>query len=133
LASCGSGTLTHAEFVAKANAICKVDVPEQDRLSNELDAASDDVAKAGQILDRMVALIRQQRTKLAALKPPASDQAKVEELLGLYDHVASLFHTLKTDMQAEDLQAINDLEQQGTALGDKGTQLAGELGLTECQ
>jgi hypothetical protein len=133
LSSCGSGALTHAQLVAQANAICKADKPEQDRLFKDLDPESNDLTKAGQTMDKLGSLARQERQKLEALKPPASDQARMQELLGLYDQLIALFQRMKTSLQAQDAQAMNTLDQQATTLSDRGTQVAGALGLTECQ
>ena len=104
--SSSSATLSHADYVKQANAICETDVTKviADERNNALGAAQADLAAAA--------------AHLKALKPPAADQAKAAEF------------TADVDRGVAALKALNVTEFQSAL--NSAASLATELGLDVC-
>jgi len=133
LAGCGGGgdsaggTLTKAEFVAQANAICK-----------DYDARIDALGDPGSIED-LVGLAEKAKpiaedgvAKLRALKAPEDLQASYDEYLATGDVNIELLVQLGEAAKSGDVAAIEKIGTEGEDNADKAHGIAAELGLTEC-
>lgn len=133
LAGCGGsggksgGTLTKAEFVAQANAICKDYEARIDALGEpgSVDDLVDLAAKAKPIAESGVAQLR-------ALKPPEELQTRYDEYLATGDVNVALLAQLGIAAKAGDFAAIEKVGTEGEDNSDKAHGIAAELGLTEC-
>ncbi len=133
LAGCGGGgdksggTLTKAEFVALANAICKDYDARIDALGEP--ASIEDLVglaeKAKPIADDGVA-------KLRALKAPEDLQASYDKYLATGDVNIDLLMQLGEAAKSGDVAAIEKIGTEGEDNADKAHGIAAELGLTEC-
>lgn len=133
LAGCGGGgdksggTLTKAEFVAQANALCK-----------DYDARIDALGEPAGIED-LVALAEQAKpiaeeavAKLRALTPPEDLQAGYDEYLATGDVNVALLAELGEAAKSGDVAAIERIGTEGEANADKAHGIAAELGLADC-
>ena len=133
LAGCGGGgdsaggTLTKAEFVAQANAICK-----------DYDARIDALGDPGSIED-LVGLAEKAKpiaedgvARLRALKAPENLQASYDEYLATGDANIDLLVQLGEAAKSGDVAAIEKIGTEGEDNADKAHGIAAELGLTEC-
>ena len=133
LAGCGGGgdsaggTLTKAEFVAQANAICK-----------DYDARIDALGDPGSIED-LVGLAEKAKpiaedgvARLRALKAPENLQASYDEYLATGDANIELLVQLGEAAKSGDVAAIEKIGTEGEDNADKAHGIAAELGLTEC-
>ena len=133
LAGCGGGgdtaggTLTKAEFVAQANAICK-----------DYDARIDALGEPGSIED-LVGLAEKAKpiaedgvAKLRALKAPEDLQASYDEYLATGDVNIELVVQLGEAAKSGDVAAIEKIGTEGEENADKAHGIAAELGLTDC-
>lgn len=132
LAGCGGGgtsggTLTKAEFVAQANAICKDYEARIDALGEpgSIDDLVDLAAKAKPIAESGVAQLR-------ALKPPEELQTRYDEYLATGDVNVALLAQLGIAAKAGDFAAIEKIGTEGEDNSDRAHGIAAELGLTEC-
>ncbi len=130
LAGCGGGgktTLSKAEFIAQANAICKDYDARIDALGDP--ASLEDlvglVAKAKPIAEDAIA-------KLRALKAPEDLQAGYDDYLATGDVNAELLAQLGEAAKSGDGTAIEKIGTEGEDNADKAHGIAAELGLTEC-
>ena len=132
LAGCGGGgdtaggTLTKAEFVAQANAICK-----------DYDARIDALGEPGSIED-LVGLAEKAKpiaedgvAKLRGLKAPEDLQASYDEYLATGDVNIELVVQLGEAAKSGDVAAIEKIGTEGEDNADKAQGIAAELGLTE--
>lgn len=133
LAGCGGGgdqsgrTLTKAELVAQANAICK-----------DYDARIDALGDPGSIED-LVGLSEKAKpiaedgvARLRALKAPEDLQASYDEYLATGDANIELLVQLGEAAKSGDVAAIEKIGTEGENNADKAHGIAAELGLTEC-
>ena len=132
LAGCGGGdtaggTLTKAEFVAQANAICK-----------DYDARITALGEPGSI-DDLVGLAEKAKpiaedgvAKLRALKAPEKLQASYDKYLATGDVNIELLVQLGEAAKSGDVAAIEKIGTGGEDNADKAHGIAAELGLTEC-
>ena len=133
LAGCGGGgdtaggTLTKAEFVAQANAICK-----------DYDARIDALGDPESI-DDLVVLAEKAKpiaedgvAKLRALKAPEDLQASYDEYLATGDVNIKLLAQLGEAAKSGDVAAIGKIGPDAEDNADKAHGIAAELGLTEC-
>lgn len=130
-AGCGgdddSSSLTKAEFVKQADAICK---KQEEKKNNELTAAYEKLGKEKKegkkeqeavITDVALPPISQMTEELADLGAPEGEEEKVEEMVGAFE---------------EEVQKIED-DPAGTLTGKVGTfdeanKLAKDFGLKDC-
>ena len=130
LAGCGGGgktTLSKAEFVAQANAICK-----------DYDARINALGDPGSIED-LVGLAAKAKpiaedgvAKLRALKAPEDLQARYDEYLATGDVNIAFLARLGEAAKSGDFAAIEKIGTEGEDNSDKAHGIAAELGLTEC-
>lgn len=120
-------TLTKAEFVAQANALCK-----------DYDARIDALGEPAGIED-LVALAEQAKpiaeeavAKLRALTPPEDLQAGYDEYLATGDVNVALLAELGEAAKSGDVAAIERIGTEGEANADKAHGIAAELGLADC-
>jgi len=132
LAGCGGGdtaggTLTKAEFVAQANAICK-----------DYDARIDALGEPGSIEDlvglaaKAKPLAEEAVASLRALKAPEDLQARYDEYLATGDVNIDLLVQLGEAAKSGDDTAIEMIGTEGEDNAGKAHGIAAELGLTEC-
>ena len=133
LAGCGGGgdsaggTLTKAELVAQANAICK----DYDARINALGDP--------QSIEDLVGLVEEAKpiaedavAKLRALKAPEDLQASYDKYLATGDVNIEFLAQLGEAAKSGDAAAIEKTGTDGQSNADKAHGIAAELGLTEC-
>jgi hypothetical protein len=129
LSACGSSsaaTLTKADWVTQANAICK-------DLNTRAEAiAPKSEADLGPAITKMAQLSAEDITKLAALKPPAEIQADVTTMVTAYQKVNQGFQDAAAKVAAGDTQGASTLMESATEAGKAGDTIATKLGATEC-
>lgn len=132
LAACGGGDrndndgerLSKADFIARADAICHDAVvaaqaiPEPSS-QGEIDAA---FAELDSIFDRML-------DDLRGLRPPAEDEAALDEMYGKIDEIVTLSGEL---LKAEDEDTYRRLDPQITQLEAEVADIAREYGFASC-
>lgn len=131
LAACGSSssapsTLTKAEWVTQANAICK-DLNDR---SSAIKPTSE--ADLGPAITKVAALSAEDIVKLAALKPPAEIQADVTTMITAYESVNKGFQDAAAKVAAGDVPSAAKLMESASAAGPTGDAAANKLGATEC-
>lgn len=130
LTACGSSapsTLTKAEWVSQANAICK------DLNDRSKTVAPKTMADLGAAMTQVSQIASEDLPKLAALKPPAEIQADATALTSAYDQINSALKAAAAKAVAGDTTgALRAMQASDTALKPTITSLETRLGLTEC-
>jgi hypothetical protein len=135
LASCGgssSGTLTHAQLVSKANAICAQRNAQIAALPRAL--ANPTTAKStAQVIGDVLAIDRPLIAQLQALKPPAADKATWSQAMATNNNIVQITKQLQAAAQANNETQFRQVGSQLSPLAQKLTGYQKQLGLTECE
>jgi hypothetical protein len=125
--SSGAPRLTHAQYVASAAAVCRR--YQQQIVDLGTPSSLDGLAQAGeQALD----LQRKELDTLRALRPPASEQAQVTEMLNGVEQAITTGQKLVTAAKSGDAATVaSTASQLGTEL-QAANDLAAKLGLGDC-
>ena len=126
-AGCGSGRLSHDQFVAHADAVCSAYDAKVQLLSRPRSYA-DIVAYVGQTLPLYVAAL----DKLKALQPPRDDEDAVRAWLALNDRVVATVRRLRAAALRHDPAGTNDASTAMQAASLASRRAAAALGLTAC-
>jgi hypothetical protein len=127
LAGCGSGRLSHGDFVRQADAICSA-YDAKVKLLTRPTSYDDVVGYVGTTLPLYVGALNQ----LAALKPPQSDEAAVAAWLAAGRKVTASLKQLRAAAMRHDLAATNDASSAVQAAGLASQHAAAALGLETC-
>ena len=135
LAGCGgssSGTLTHAQLVSKANAICAQRNAQIAALPRTL--ANPTTAKStAELVGDVLAIDRPLIAKLQALKPPASDKAVWSQAMTTNNNIVQVTKQLQAAAQANNEGQFRQVGSQLSPLAQKLTGYETQLGLTVCE
>lgn len=130
LSACGSSspkTLTKAEWVTQATAICK------DLNTRSRAVAPNTQAEIGAAMTKVSEIASEDIPKIAALKPPAEIQADVTALIAAFNQVNSAIKAAGVQASGGDLTgALKAVRASETALKPTITALGTRLGLTDC-
>ncbi|BBH17005.1 hypothetical protein Back2_12920 [Nocardioides baekrokdamisoli] len=133
LTACGSSgsgtpaTLTKAEWVTQANAICK------DLNDRSHAVAPKSEADLGTAMTKVSEIASEDIPKIAALKPPAEIQTDAAALVTAYNQINSALKAAAATATAGDPGgAIKAMQASETTLKPTVTALETRLGLTEC-
>jgi hypothetical protein len=132
-AGCGGGggqgddRLTKEEFIAQADAICK-------EANDKLDALGEpaNIEEVATFAEDAIAIQEDALARLRALKPPAEDEATLNEAYALLDQQVELGRQIVTAAEAGDVAAIEEIVAQGEPINDQADQIATDYGLKEC-
>jgi hypothetical protein len=123
----GSSALSHAELVAKANAICSAKNAQVTALGRPTTLAG-----VQRVLALGIPIAEQAEAKLRALKPPASDAAAYQATLSLDAQTLALDRQALAAVNAGNVTRFRQLIVQATALSTQARTKAGQIGLTTC-
>lgn len=142
MAGCGGGdedsadgrSLTKAQFVARAGAICR-DVkqahqPYADRV-NALPQGVD-IKRVAPLLERTLAESRKGLTRLRALEPPPADKAAIDAYYSAAEKLLAAHAQLADAARTDDQQAGERVAATTGALSDDERRLATAYGLKDC-
>jgi outer membrane murein-binding lipoprotein Lpp len=127
LTACGSSRLSHADFVAKANAICS-DYNAQVRRLRRPQSVSEIETYALRVL----ALYRAALERLEALRPPKADEATAIAWLARDRKVEADVERLAAAARTRRIPAVQAARDRAAADNERSDRLANSLGLREC-
>jgi hypothetical protein len=127
LAGCGSGRLSHGDFVRKADAVCSAYQAKVEILTHPT-SYDDVIAYVEKTLPLYVAAL----DKLRALEPPPSDEAAVKVWLAANRKVEAAVENLREAAMRHDPAATNDASAAVQAASLASRKTAAALGLAVC-
>lgn len=127
VAGCGGGRLSHQEFAQRADAVCAA-YQGQVKLLTQPASYTAVISYVETTLPLYEAALKQ----LAALEPPAADEAPVQAWLASSRKVAVSLRSLRQAAMRHDLPGTNAAAAQVQATGAASRQAASALGLTAC-
>jgi outer membrane murein-binding lipoprotein Lpp len=128
LAGCGGRPLTHAQFAAKANALCseynkKIDVlPEPKNLK-----------EGASMIEETIPIYEKLVSDVKKLNPPAGEAAKVKRVIALGEEQLSLLKNYAKALKAGDRVKATSLQNEGDVNVAKSSRLFHELGIPSCE
>jgi hypothetical protein len=126
-AGCGGGSLSHGDFVKKADAICSA---YRDGTKSVVQPRSyDQIVK---FVATTLPLYEAALQKLEALEPPSSDAQAVRTWLAADRRVAKALHDLGDAAQRRDFPSVTAAASQVQLAGNASREAAGGLGMTVC-
>jgi hypothetical protein len=136
VAGCGgssssSSTLTHAQLVTRANAICAQRNASIQALPKSL-AHLTDLKTLATYLGDLLSINGPLLNKLEGLKPPAADQSAWNQAIADNRAIQQLIAQTRTAALAGNGPEVRRLTIQIAPLGQKITAAASQLGLSEC-
>jgi hypothetical protein len=123
--SCGGG-LDHAAYVKKVNGIC-----DSFNKSNSVTQPSS-AQEVPTFVDKIVPAFQDETNKVAALKPPGADKAKVTQMVSDLRSVIPQLQNLKTAVVNRDAEAFATARRELNRIEIQVNQEAAALGLTVC-
>lgn len=123
----GSSTLTHAQLVSQANAVCRTKNTQVAALGNP-----STLAGLQHALALGIPIAEQAETKLRALKPPASDAATFRDTLALDAQALAVDRQAEAAAGAGNVTSFRRFLQQATSISNQARAKASQLGLTDC-
>jgi hypothetical protein len=131
LAGCGGGSgaprLSRAEFVAKADAICRT----YNRQSRAI-ARPKSLAELATAIDKVVPLLDQSVQKLQKLRPPKDEQADVDRWIAGVQRLEDDLRSVQDKAAKKDSQGVQAALQAGAVQNKRSNALAGKLGMSVC-
>jgi hypothetical protein len=123
----GDGRLTKEEFIAAADAICKEANAKLDALGTP--TTLEQIAKfAGDA----ITIQEEALADLKALKPPAADEATINEAYALLDQQLELGRQIEAAAKEGDQAKIQELVGEVQPIDSQADQIAQDYGLKEC-
>jgi hypothetical protein len=133
LGGCGNGdkkSLTKAEFVSKANAIC---APFKEMLKETAASASTGSFKEdAAITSQALPLFEDQVARLKKLVPPAGQQKTFDRVIVLSEEFSSDGEKLLTALRNKDAEASWTLSKRASLIADQRAILFMKLGAMKC-
>jgi hypothetical protein len=123
----GDEGLTKAEWIAKADALCK-----QSFAASERVAQPQTTAQFDEYLAKQLALSRRFDPKFEALGAPEGDEEAVENLVRLNEEGTLLLGNLVDAVRAQDVAKVERIVTQGTANAREFAAAARAYGAEEC-
>jgi hypothetical protein len=137
----GGEQLTKAEFVTKADAICKEFDDKGDALKPDLppgvdptsaSATDEQVDKFGDYLDDVVELFREELDELHDLNPPDELDDQYTKALSLLDETGNEIEEAAEAAHDADKDKLKEKLEEAGKHGDEADQIAKDIGLKEC-
>lgn len=125
LAGCGGGSLTKAELISQADAICAETEKKIDALGTP-----ETPADLKEFAGKAATAAKEQVDKLKALEPPDEVKADWDKALGLLDQQVGLADQLAES--ADDQAKLQEIISKGDELNTESDRLAENIGLKEC-
>ena len=129
LTACGSSsaaTLTKADWVTQANAICK-------DLNDRAAAITPKTqAELGPAITKIAQISAEDIGKIKALKPPAEIQSDVTSLLDAYGKANDAFQAAAAKVASGDISGATTHLSTAADAGKAGDPIATRLGATDC-
>jgi hypothetical protein len=129
-----SSTLTKAEFISKANGICRDTKKAQQPFSDRADKlkSGGDVKLVAPILEGGLKESRKGLARLHALPSPSQDKATLDKYYATIDKLLSVQAQLATAARAGDRKTAQKVGTTAGALGDDENRLALKYGIKDC-
>jgi hypothetical protein len=127
VAGCGGGgskRLSKTEYAAKADAIC--------RKFNSASQASSSSSGLARVAGKLTRLLDQSVKDLRNLKPPADEQATADRWLDRLEAIRGDLAKVHDEAAKKDKKGLAAAVQAGVKDQQRGNELAGRLGLTDC-
>jgi hypothetical protein len=130
LAACGGGGgLSKADYVAKANAICRAAAKQV----TDLDAPGrSDVSELPKVASEVVAVQRKALDRLKAIKAPKDDRTEIAKWIALVDQTIDQAEVSARSQRSGDITRAIAANLNGAALDKRADQLARSYGLRGC-
>lgn len=144
LAACGSSdrgtpTLTRAQYIAKADALCKASNVRTRGLDEQLDREAAGVSANARLLRRLAPILRGGYAPVAAgarafeaTTPPVADAVAIERIRETYDQQAELVRRLANAAQRGDEHAFTSLSRTRKDVVARTRRLTRAFGFEEC-
>jgi hypothetical protein len=133
LAGCGGSGgdgdegLTRAEWIAKADTLCKQSLAEVNAIPEPKTEEDFD-----EYLTDVLATARRFDPEFAALEPPEGDEETVRKLVSLNEEKTRLFEELVAAVRAQDAAKVQRIVNEGTAKTNEFAAAARAYGSEEC-
>lgn len=130
VAGCGGGggkRLSRTEFAAKADAICR----KYDRLSQSISNPTS-LAELAAAVDKLTPLLDRSVKDLRTLRPPKDEQATADRWIDQLGAIRNDLTKVGDRAKKKDTKGIQAALRAGGADQQRGNQLAGRLGMTDC-
>jgi hypothetical protein len=130
LAACGGGGgLSKADYVVRANAICR----EAAKQITALDAPGQtNVAQLPRVAVEVVAVQRKALDRLKAIKAPKEDRSQIAKWIALVDQTIDQAEASAESQRSGDITRAMAANVNGAALDKRADQLARAYGLRRC-
>jgi hypothetical protein len=130
VAGCGGGggkRLSKTQYAARADAICR----KYNRLSQAI-ANPKSLKQLADAVDKITPLLDRSVTELRKLSPPKNEQATADQWLGKVKAIRDDLAKVGDKADKKDAKGVGAALQAGAADQQRGNQLAGQLGMTDC-
>ena len=126
--------LTHEQFAAKLDDICKRGNASQASLEKQYDTAvnANDYAKAASLFEEANRQFQPFEAEVEKLTPPASDRATFERYLTANNRLQGIRERLVPALKARDLEQVQQLVDIGNSQTKTRTEAAIDLGTKNC-
>jgi hypothetical protein len=130
LAACGGGGgLSKAEYVARANAICRAAAQQVAALDAP---GQSDVAQLPKVAGEVVAVQRKALDRLKAIKAPKADRTEIAKWIALVDQTIDQAEVSAKSQRSGDITRAMAANLNGAALDKRADELARAYGLRGC-
>jgi hypothetical protein len=128
--ACGGGSdtrLSKAEFQSQANAICA-------KYQKQLNAIDEPTSldEVPDLVDQALVILNKEIDEVAALNPPEELQGDFDKMIAASNKTKAAADDLSAAAKSGDQAAVQKALEEGNAASDEADQLAGNLGLSEC-
>jgi protein-tyrosine-phosphatase len=127
VASCGSSTLSHGDFVKQANAICGAYRGEVTKVKTPATLSETEVYAR-----RVLVVYRAALAKLEALKPPKEDEVTVQTWIATDKRIESDIEAIAAAAKERRIPAVRAATERAALDNQASDRLASQLGLTVC-
>jgi hypothetical protein len=131
--SSSSKSLTKAQFIAKADGICKDTKKAQQPYSNQIDKLHQgDLKKAAPILEGALGVSKSGLARLKALPSPSEDKATLDQYYAAADKVIAAHSDLTDAAKTDDAEKGKKVAATTDGLSADEGRLADKYGIKEC-
>jgi hypothetical protein len=128
--ACGGGSdtrLSKAEFQSQANAICA-------KYQKQLNAIDEPTSldEIPDLVDQALVILNKEIDEVAALNPPEELQGDFDKMIAASNRTKAAADDLSAAAKSGDQAAVQKALEEGNAASSEADQLAGNLGLSEC-
>jgi hypothetical protein len=131
LAACGGGgggkPLSRTEYASKADAICSKYSEQTKALANP-----SDLSGLADVADKTLPILDRAFTDLKKLKPPANEQATVNQWLDQVENLKGDLREIRDKAKTGDVQGVQAVVPQATQHNQTSNKLASQLGMSIC-